>query len=121
MKKSILLISILLLIIVQSCFKEKKCPKPVISWEESNADTDKSILLMPNPASKEAIIQWKGSGFAPSNIKIYDIHGKLVTQEKWENNKPHLIDTSKWLEGIYFVIIETNQQEKRYKKLVIMK
>ncbi|MBX2986233.1 MAG: T9SS type A sorting domain-containing protein, partial [Bacteroidia bacterium] len=92
-----------------------------ISWEESNADTDKSILLMPNPASKEAIIQWKGSGFAPSYIKIYDIHGKLVTQEKWENNKPHLIDTSKWLEGIYFVIIETNQQEKRYKKLVIMK
>ncbi|MCK9480276.1 MAG: T9SS type A sorting domain-containing protein [Bacteroidia bacterium] len=89
--------------------------------EEIDSETEKSaVLLYPNPTSDEVTLQWK-KGFQSSDVKVYDINGKLIAQRVWKKESSLTLNTSAWAEGTYFIQIETGEQERMYMKLVINK
>ena len=49
-----------------------------------------------------------------SSVKVYDIRGHCCFEFQ-KPEKPFVIETSNWPNGIYFVSIQTNEEQKRYR------
>ncbi len=91
------------------------------SVDKEEAETEKSaVLLYPNPATNEVTLKWK-QGFKTADARVYDINGRLVAQKAWKEESPLILHTDTWAGGVYFVQIETSEQERLHMKLVISK
>jgi PQQ-dependent dehydrogenase (s-GDH family) len=76
--------------------------------------------LVPNPTSDSFKIRFS-SNFEPSNVnvKIVDIQGRIVKQQKAISNNT-MISTSSFSNGLYFVKIEDeNRKSRGIKKLIV--
>lgn len=81
-----------------------------------NAKSD--ILLFPNPANTEISLKWK-DGFKSSVVKIYDMNGRLVHQQNWNESQQLTVNVSGWPSGIYFINVNAGSSENINRKLII--
>lgn len=87
------------------------------------SDLKNNVNIYPNPAKEEVNILFKISGASTVKISIYDQSGKLLLSNMSsgifpKGNFTKTIDTSKFAEGIYIMVVETNEY-KESKKLII--
>jgi hypothetical protein len=61
-----------------------------------------AITIYPNPVSN--VLYIKNAGITIENVKIYDLNGRLIKEEKLDDNQ---IDVSQLPQGIYILDIET--------------
>lgn len=73
------------------------------------------LLIYPNPAS--ALITMSNLSGTPSNIKIYDVLGKLVFEKSINENRTN-IDVSSWKKGVYNVVV-LQKNETQSQNIVI--
>jgi hypothetical protein len=80
---------------------------------EHDANQLNRILIYPNPFENQLnITNHYKEDF---DIKVYNINGQLVHKEKLQHGN-NLIQTDKWVAGVYLIrIISKNQQIKSYK------
>lgn len=83
---------------------------------EENAKSD--ILLFPNPANTEISLKWK-EGFKSSVVKIYDMNGRLVHQQNWNESQQLTVNVSGWPSGVYFINVNVGSSESINRKLII--
>lgn len=87
----------------------------IISLEDIQSSND-NIILYPNPASDFVnISNLKGR----SNIKIFDAIGKLVIKRQMSKGSEIKINTSELKNGIYYILIESDNDISIPKKLII--
>jgi subtilisin family serine protease len=83
---------------------------------EENAKSD--ILLFPNPANSEISLKWR-QGFKPAEVKVYDMNGRMIHNQSWNENNQLTINVSNWNSGIYFINVNTGTSESISRKLII--
>ena len=74
--------------------------------------SENEITIYPNPTS--SIVRFDFAGNEVNWIKIIDLSGKLIAT-KTSVNRNESIDISKFPNGIYFVLIKTDEKEISYK------
>jgi hypothetical protein len=79
-----------------------------------------NINLYPNPAQDKIIVFAEGNDNITS-YKIYNLHGKLMNENKLNAQKQTEIYTSNYKTGIYIIEVETDQGYKVSKKIEIIK
>lgn len=88
----------------------------------SNINSQISILaLNPNPASDEVVITYALKNSVAGKITIVDTKGKNVFGINVGSQGEFRQNTNTLQPGIYFVILESTNQEQLVKKLVIIK
>lgn len=75
-----------------------------------------AISVQPNPSSGIFNLTWKSG--EKLNIKVFDLRGKLILQERGLENNAHRIDMSKYAGGLYFLQINVNDRFAT-KKLIV--
>jgi len=76
-----------------------------------------SVKMQPNPTSDIVYFSFKNNS-TPSEIAIFDIHGKLIeTYNQFSNNSAQ-INTENYSKGLYLVRIYLGNDNIVYKKLV---
>ena len=86
----------------------------VTSVEEANG-INLSISAYPNPASDYLTLEVKDYDFSNLTYQLYDIHGKLLQNEKITGNQTSIF-MSNLLPATYFVkILEGNNEVKIFK------
>ena len=78
----------------------------VISWTDY-VYLNQQIELFPNPTNDE--VQIKSEELEIKSIKIFDIAGRQVAKENWKREPDSPIDLSNLQQGIYNLLIETDQ------------
>lgn len=80
-------------------------------------EADNSINIYPNPAKDKINIELTNTLTARdiSNISIYNVTGGLVFQS---DNYQQKINCSKWIKGVYTIIVKTSQKTTS-KKIII--
>lgn len=63
--------------------------------------------LFPNPASNQITLQWNEFYGGQIEIRVYNTVGELIYFEEAGNFRNKTLNTSQWLNGIYFVQVET--------------
>jgi len=88
----------------------------------SNINSQISILaLNPNPASDDVVITYALKNSAAGKVTIVDTKGKNVIGINVGSHGEFRQNTNSFQPGIYFVILESANQERIVKKLVIIK
>ncbi|MDB9782482.1 PQQ-dependent sugar dehydrogenase [Winogradskyella sp.] len=76
------------------------------------------LNIYTNQAEKTIVI--KGQLQKATDLKLFDIHGRVVTTQKLETtNTIQVINVSNLTTGIYIVQLENEQNQKRIQKLII--
>ena len=52
-------------------------------------------------------------------FQVVDINGKLILNEKINEMKTHSINCETWINGVYFISLSNNQNNKYSTKLII--
>jgi hypothetical protein len=91
--------------------------------EKTSVEMTNAIQIYPNPNTGKAIINLQETDISAMQIKIYDVNGKIVFEDKVEDatnkNYEFSIDEKS---GIYFIEILDLKTETHYKqKLIIQK
>ena len=73
--------------------------------------------ISPNPFNETTIIEL--GDYRKIELSIFDIQGKLVSQNKYFNNQPITINKGKLNSGVYFLKIKTDNNFAGIKKLTI--
>ena len=75
-------------------------------------EIDKAVTIYPNPASNDIQVVLKDVSCNNADIKIYDVNGKAVFVQNYNNfkNKPLAIDLSNQASGIYLLQIKTKEK-----------
>lgn len=78
--------------------------------------------ISPNPTSSHFSLNYQYNGSAPLQLRVYNIHGKLMHQEALPNQGSHQqwIHTDQWQNGTYLVEV-TNGKQRQVHKLVVLK
>ena len=74
--------------------------------------------IYPNPVSNILRVDAKSNITDVSEIKIYDIQGKIVKTQKYSNETDNSIDVSDITSGVYYLIIVT-QEKSLIEKIII--
>jgi photosystem II stability/assembly factor-like uncharacterized protein len=83
----------------------------------SNEDYDtKKIAVFPNPSSSIFNIQVQNS--IPYKISVSDLSGKIVFQDDFNGQLDYVLDMSYYSKGMYFLKIESDQQQS-LEKLIL--
>jgi photosystem II stability/assembly factor-like uncharacterized protein len=86
---------------------------------EVKAENGINIFCMPNPASEISEIRYQISDVRYVSVKVFDIHGKLVTtlvsQEKERGEHSVSFDTSGLATGVYFIRIWAGKKTRVFK------
>ncbi len=93
----------------------------VVSVEDCTGIDDHSnavFSIYPNPAKNEIALQFADALLAKSDIVIYNLLGNKILQYRGNGNTNFVIDISELTEGLYFVAIKGEGQQK-LKKLII--
>ncbi len=86
---------------------------PVLSVEEMEVDGPTDVKLYPNPASDFVSI---ASDSPVASVKVYNTSGELVLEENELNDS---FDISQLSNGVYSVMIQTQDANTQVKKLVV--
>ena len=96
----------------------------VSSTNQQNAD-DIRLSISPNPAKEQANIHFELAQSSSIDLRLFDQSGKLIKEiistdrgAKGEFN--YTLDTKALSPGLYYIQLETNQQQSFLKKLVII-
>ena len=73
--------------------------------------------IYPNPMSETAIIEL--NNYREIELSIFDIQGRIVSQNKYINNQSIIINRDKFNSGIYFVKIRTDEDLVGVRKLIV--
>ncbi|WP_400190427.1 alpha-amylase family glycosyl hydrolase [Hymenobacter sp. B81] len=66
-----------------------------------------ALNLYPNPAADQVSVELtQETGAARSELRVYDLQGRLVQTTRFAGRR-HLLDTSRWARGTYFVRIQS--------------
>lgn len=84
----------------------------------TNVFESSNFKVYPNPAKGEINIESSDSNY-PSEISIFDIHGKLLVTQKTQNLSKNTINTKFLSSGIYLMNIKNNTDTTFTHKLVI--
>lgn len=76
-----------------------------------------SIKMQPNPTSDIVNFSFENTA-TPSEIAIYDIHGKLIKSYQQFSNNSAQISTKSFAKGLYLVRINFGNDNIIYKKLI---
>jgi hypothetical protein len=88
--------------------------------EQSSAEAVKNdVLIVPNPASELAKLNFTEPIFAKINLSIFDVAGKMIEQKTFDNSNAIEINLANYPSGVYLVKINTAQGEKFAKRLVV--
>ena len=90
-------------------------PCAELSVESFNAN---SIKVYPNPANDIVNIDGISGRIGNANLKIYDLNGRLLTNQPLDFNQQQQIDVSQYQSGVYLLKIE-NTSVNISKKLII--
>ena len=79
-----------------------------------------SFVFYPNPASDFVIVSLKDSTNSISTIAVYDVLGKVILQKKATNSiTTETVDLTSVNPGIYFIEVQTENNTKVVKKLLV--
>ena len=85
----------------------------------SNESFEKNrFFIYPNPGKNMLFVEKSANNY-PTEIKIYDVNGKLVLQQTTEKTNQNKIDISQLVPGFYFVSITNDINENSQYKLVV--
>ncbi len=89
------------------------------NFVSSNIELEKSqsVQLSPNPASEEVTISLNDEGTALRKIEVFNAQGELVLIKN-TNQKQNKIKLNDWVEGIYIIVLTTDE-DRISKKLII--
>lgn len=76
-----------------------------------------SLTLYPNPASHYAILS-NPEGLTIDKVSVFDIQGRLITENQSQFNTDLSIDVSQWSAAVYLVIIDVEDTQIA-KRLII--
>lgn len=77
------------------------------------------FILYPNPAENSVTVVVPGD--SEYTLTIWDIQGKMLYSEVILNNIEHIINTSAYNSGVYFVSLTDNEEGKTLTKRLIIK
>ena len=77
---------------------------------------NKDFNIYPNPANDHITLESGNFGFTNSNLRIYNVVGDLILEERLVNNKTS-IDITTFSKGLYFIKVE-NENRIVLKKFV---
>ncbi|WP_186987780.1 T9SS type A sorting domain-containing protein [Constantimarinum furrinae] len=86
----------------------------LLSIKDISFDT---FSIFPNPTSNEVIVQ-SLQGLNIESLQIVDVNGKLLFSRSTMNSDKTLINIENLKSGLYFIIIENENQKRIAKKLV---
>lgn len=92
----------------------------VIQPRHSMADSSSNIRVIsiyPNPTNQNNVNITSNSTYI-EKISVFDRYGKLLIEESEVNNKSEVLDMKNLVEGLYFVKIETENNQTVIKKLI---
>jgi hypothetical protein len=78
-----------------------------------------NFLLSPNPASHTVQISLSDSGDLIDKVTVYDVLGKSIRQIENVSSAKMSVDVSEMPKGVYFVEIQTENNIKQIKKLIV--
>ena len=79
-----------------------------------------SFVFYPNPASDFVTISLKDTANSISTVTVYDVLGKMILQKKASNSiTTDTVDLSSVNPGIYFIEVQTENNTKVVKKLLV--
>lgn len=90
----------------------------VLSANEQKFNNRNSIKIHPNPANNKACIELPNSFIG--EILIYDTHGRIVINNKIQNQNKLSIDSRNLKNGVYLVVLVDNTNKHYQQKLVIL-
>ena len=77
-------------------------------------------MFYPNPASDFVTVSLKDSTNSISTISVYDVLGKMILQKKANDAvTTDTVDLSSVNPGIYFIEVQTDNNNKIVKKLLV--
>jgi hypothetical protein len=89
----------------------------IVAIEKENSHS--TVNLYPNPAIDVVTLAWK-TGAVKSQVKVFDVNGKIINETLWEDADKLIINTADWPVGLYFVkITKANSKETITRKLII--
>ena len=84
----------------------------------TNTFESSSFKVYPNPTKNEVFIESSDANY-PTEIKIFDINGKLLLNQKTENFSKNVVNTKFLSSGIYLMNIKNNLEATFTHKLII--
>ncbi|RLD27054.1 MAG: hypothetical protein DRI70_04915, partial [Bacteroidetes bacterium] len=90
------------------------CDNTTLSLDDLDRD---QIILYPNPVSSTSILQFPSEGIVDL-LKIYNVTGKLVKEEKVDKDYV-LIDSMQYRSGLYFYQVFSGKKLIKTRKFVI--
>lgn len=75
-----------------------------------------SVSIAPNPSNESFVVSATGS--KTSSIKVVDVLGNVILSEEM-NYTSKKVDVSNFRNGVYFVIIESNEAKPVTKRIVV--
>jgi hypothetical protein len=86
---------------------------------ESSLDISNQIKSYPNPADENLFVEIMGDFEDQIDYTIYSIEGRIVLKGTLQNNLQNRIQTSKLLNGVYFIELR-NQSQSIYNSRIII-
>ncbi|MCK5539196.1 MAG: T9SS type A sorting domain-containing protein [Bacteroidales bacterium] len=80
--------------------------------------TNINLKVYPNPATYTVTIE-SSETINDVLFQVVDINGKLILNEKINEMKTHSINCETWINGVYFISLSNNQNNKYSTKLII--
>jgi len=67
-----------------------------------------TLDVFPNPADEQVTLQWETMSSNETQVRVYDVNGRLVHDEQTANTQLQL-NTSEWMSGLYFVQVQNGE------------
>jgi len=100
---------------VQMVYNHCRCVRELKSVPSSIDDMELfKARIYPNPVNDRLTVIWPEKEFSSLEIKIYNLYGNLIVS-KLNNQSENDIDVSHLIEGIYFVVIESETSQVKQK------
>lgn len=81
---------------------------------------ESNITITPNPLTTKGYVNYQLPNDVQGNLSIYDITGRLMTQQEIQGTGSYNIDATTYKQGIYFCIISTPNEILFSDKLMIV-
>jgi hypothetical protein len=86
-----------------------------------NVVTKNKLVIYPNPAKNYFNILYNGSDLSQVSFSIHDVLGKIIKSGTINANFLNQVDTDNFMEGVYVVTLNKNNEVFEKQKLVIVK
>jgi hypothetical protein len=93
--------------------EERTLDSSKVEHPASNAGGNLAVAVFPNPASREVNLMITAGSEGVSTIAVYNSLGSLVYRTDFHlnyGNQQLTLDSSKWAEGPYYLLVQTAQE-----------